>query len=200
MQDSLDAYLVGLNFMARILQEAPNEPFLEQMTAFGAEVCAWPGVAADKQAKLQRAACEPRLALAEDHARLFAGPSPLAPPWESVWLEREKLLFGERTAQIARLYADWGLASAAHEPPDHLGLELAFLAMLLELASQKPEGPASTGQAALDTAKLLLGEHILQFAPALLKAASQAAQSGFYAQAAANCLAMLEQLESCLFA
>ena len=58
----------------------------------------------------------------------------VAPPWGSVYLDREKLLFTEETLYVRRYYEHYGfeLKNKYSEPDDHLGLELQFIAALLK--------------------------------------------------------------------
>ena len=74
-----------------------------------------------------------------DFNRLFVGPGEmLAAPWESVYRSKTKLTFQESTLQVRELYERFGVqAPAMHrEPDDHLGLELAFVATLSDLAAR----------------------------------------------------------------
>jgi TorA maturation chaperone TorD len=70
-----------------------------------------------------------------DYVRLFIGPGkPLAPPWGSVYLSIDKLLFTEETLKVRLFYEKYGMKAAKkyQEPDDHIGLELEFIAYLAE--------------------------------------------------------------------
>lgn len=58
----------------------------------------------------------------------------IAPPWGSVYLDKDKLLFAEHTLFVRRYYEHYGfeLKRKYREPDDHLGLELEFVSCLLE--------------------------------------------------------------------
>ncbi len=58
----------------------------------------------------------------------------LAPPWASVYLGEEQLLFSEDTLYVRRYYEHYGfrLTKKYQEPDDHIGLELEFIGRLLE--------------------------------------------------------------------
>lgn len=86
------------------------------------------GSGADVESQLQE--------IQQEHVRLFRGLSPRSsppPPYESVY--REGALWGSSTAAILRRYREFGLepdGDFRREPPDHLGLELQFMACLCE--------------------------------------------------------------------
>lgn len=65
-----------------------------------------------------------------DFTRLFIGPeAPLAPPWESVYVSKDKLLFQHCTHEVKRIYQSSGLRmnDDEGEAADHIGYELDYL-------------------------------------------------------------------------
>ncbi|WP_312996431.1 Tat proofreading chaperone DmsD [Leclercia sp.] len=67
--------------------------------------------------------------------RLFIGPWALpAPPWSSVWLDRESVLFGDSTLALRQWMRDNGIVfeMAQNEPEDHFGTLLLLAAWLAE--------------------------------------------------------------------
>lgn len=67
--------------------------------------------------------------------RLFIGPQALpAPPWGSVWLDRENVLFGESTLALRQWMRENGIvfAGSQNEPEDHFGSLLLLAAWLEE--------------------------------------------------------------------
>jgi TorA maturation chaperone TorD len=71
-----------------------------------------------------------------DYVRLLVGlDKVLAAPWASVYLDVDKLLFSEQTLFVRRYFERYGmqLKDKYSEPDDHIGLELEFIACLLEL-------------------------------------------------------------------
>lgn len=75
--------------------------------------------------------------LETDYLRLFIGAGKvLAPPWESVYSDDDRLVFQEQTLQVRNWFRKYGLESHRiyHEPDDHIGLELSFIAHLDQLA------------------------------------------------------------------
>jgi TorA maturation chaperone TorD len=72
--------------------------------------------------------------LCVDYARLFVGPyALLAPPYGSVYLDRERQVMGNSTMDVCTRYEEAGLELAGHfkEPPDHIAAELEFLYFLI---------------------------------------------------------------------
>ncbi|MEE4243657.1 MAG: molecular chaperone TorD family protein [Desulfopila sp.] len=66
-----------------------------------------------------------------DYAALFVGPFELpAPPYGSVYLEKNKTVMGDTTLQVLKMYQDAGLQVEEKEPPDHIAIELEFLSFL----------------------------------------------------------------------
>ena len=73
--------------------------------------------------------------LPEAWQRLFIGPWALpAPPWGSVWLDKESVLFGDSTLALRQWMRENGIALEAdgNEPEDHFGTVLLLAAWLCE--------------------------------------------------------------------
>jgi len=78
---------------------------------------------------------------AEAYQRLFIGPYALpAPPWSSVYLDRENALFGVSTLSLRRWLRENGIAMQQpdNEPEDHIGLLLLLSAWLAEQRQGEP--------------------------------------------------------------
>ena len=129
--------------------------------------------------------------LERDHAHLFIGPEIAVPPWESVWRDKDRLLFGESTFAVRDAYARFGLGAdrPGNEPDDHLGREFGFLGHLAGLAASGPEAselpesmesPAS-GPNPLDAARTFLDDHLLMWMPMVREAMQRAARTPHYA-------------------
>lgn len=72
-------------------------------------------------------------ALKGEYTKLFIGPNKLvSPPWESVYVTKERLLFQESTLEVRRAYVAEGVIPAEypHVADDHISLELNFLSVL----------------------------------------------------------------------
>ena len=108
--------------------------------------------------------------LDEAWQRLFIGPYALpAAPWGSVWLDKEKVLFGDSTLELRQWMREHNIASIAaqNEPEDHIGLLLLMAAWLAEAGEQQ----------ALDE---LLAWHLLPWADRFLECFTERAGHSFY--------------------
>lgn len=108
--------------------------------------------------------------LAEAYQRLFVGPYALpAPPWGSVYLDKESVLFGDSTLRLRQWLRVNGIeAQREHnEPEDHIG---TLLMMTAWLAEQQQQAMVSG----------LLVEHLLPWAPRYLALLQQHAGHPFY--------------------
>ncbi len=69
----------------------------------------------------------------EDYENLFLIPaSRYVHPYESVYLEKNGLLWGETTMQVKSLYDRVGFLHEEYEVPDHIGVELLFMSALCD--------------------------------------------------------------------
>ena len=67
-----------------------------------------------------------------DYARLFVGPYRLlAPPYGSVYMEKNRMLMGDSTIDVKHRYAEEGLEISLKETPDHISIELEFMYFLI---------------------------------------------------------------------
>jgi TorA maturation chaperone TorD len=76
------------------------------------------------------AACDERDAAVVAYTKLFIGPFEiLAPPYACMYLDPEQRLMGPVSQNVARTYAEAGLApgSRVREAPDHVSHELEFM-------------------------------------------------------------------------
>ena len=210
-------YVVALQFCSRIFQNSPDEDLLRGviggglLQGFDAWACFRPSALAEKlwggaldpagrtaalaavyPAEAAQDSCRALyLDLHMDHLALFSGPQPAAAPWESVWREKDRLLFGSRTQEVRDCYREWGIAAErdGHEPEDNLGLELAFILFLVQnmggaLASSLGQSPKAALAAFMDG-------HTLAWAGDCLKKASECASTVFYREMSALCCLLL---------
>lgn len=137
-------------------------------------VIEWPcGNAAEIQraAALIRSGLEPtnRQTLTEAYQRLFIGPNALpAPPWGSVYLDHESVIFGDSTLALRDWQAELGIEvqQQQREPEDHIGLLLMLAAWLTE---DQPEQITA-----------LLADHLLSWSGRFLALLDEHAEHSFY--------------------
>jgi TorA maturation chaperone TorD len=134
--------------------------------------------------------------LKSDYTTLFIGPNRLlAPPWESVYLSEEHLLFDEQTLQVRAMYREYGMAlpEGNHHPDDHFGLEMYFVAYLCRLGIEAVErGQWLMLNKLRNALRSFLQDHVMQWADQFLTDVETGAVTPYYqglAQLAAGCLA-----------
>lgn len=113
--------------------------------------------------------------LADEYRRLFVGPAKkAAPPWGSVYTDRDQVVFGLSTLDLREWLRENGIEvrrGESEEPEDHIGTMLELMAWL---ADNRPE---------------LLGDylqhHLLTWAPHFLVLTQDATTDAFFAGLAA---------------
>lgn len=171
---------------------APPTPELLATVSAPAFVAEWPlgrGTPGVDSALASLAATLPGLALEplrQEFFRLFGALGPAAaPPWQSVYLDRERVPFGEETERVRQLFAQYGLAltERGRHAEDHIGLELQFLARLSARAAERlAEGDEPGVQALLRGQRSCLEEHLLRWVDRFVRLVEEASGGGgFYA-------------------
>lgn len=135
-------------------------PLLPQM----ADIFPWPNPAKIAHYCQQMPAISPEQ-LEYDFSVLFEGQGEMpAPPWGSVYLDKENILMGASTLQYREFLATLGLAnqSTIHEPEYQFGLMLLAWVYLIE---QQPVSSQQSNNNQQDGADIvLLTEHLLPWA------------------------------------
>jgi putative dimethyl sulfoxide reductase chaperone len=120
----------------------------------------------------------------DDYTRLFIGPGEVqAPPWESLYFQKERIIFQEQTLKVREWYRRYGLESVKlyNEPDDHIGLELAFISHLAGLSiSALEDNKNSTFKELIDAKKVFLSDHILKWANGWIELVTENSRSDFY--------------------
>lgn len=123
-------------------------------------------------------------AIQQDYLRLFIGVGKvLAPAWESVYFNEDRLIFQEQTLQVRQWYRRYHVeAEKIHkEPDDHLGLELIFLSYLAQLALEDLQRKDDLAFAKhIEAQQQFLREHLLLFAPKWDELVEKHAATDFY--------------------
>jgi TorA maturation chaperone TorD len=122
------------------------------------------------------------------HAELFIGPFELiAPPYGSVYLEKNRQIMGDTTIGVLRSYQDAGLAVDEKEPPDHIAIELEFMSFLnTREAEARAEGNATEADTFFEKQKEFYHNY-LRWVPNFCEAIKKGTKSSFY-QSLADCL------------
>jgi TorA maturation chaperone TorD len=119
-----------------------------------------------------------------DYTRMFIGPAKLpAPPWESVYRDKDHLHFSKETLDVRNAYLKYSLLPMdfGREPEDHIGLELDFMHQLCERAKEKARISDKTGLLEiLKDQKAFLGEHLLRWVPDWTRDVVNSAETDFY--------------------
>lgn len=120
-----------------------------------------------------------------DFTRLFIGPEkPPAPPWESVYVSRDRLLFQRCTHEVNEIYKRNGfvLGDGESEAADHIGFELDFLYRQSGLTLSLFTDPANERELTelLKQQLDFLQQHLLAFSDAFSQNVRQHAETVFY--------------------
>lgn len=119
-----------------------------------------------------------------EYRRLFIGPAPKpAPPWGSVYTDRECVIFGESTLELRQWMRECGIQRLVDDktPEDHIGLMLVLMAWI---ARNRPE--------VLDD---YLRLHLLTWSSHFLDELIEAAEHPFYEGLARLAKASLEGIQ-----
>lgn len=126
--------------------------------------------------------------LSVDHAALFVGPFELiAPPYGSVYLEKQRQVMGDTTMEVLRYYKNAGLSVDIKDAPDHIAIELEFMH---HLCMKEAESLASGNEQEAGKLRELQQDfylNALQWIPQFCTAIREGNTSPFYMELA-NCL------------
>lgn len=117
-----------------------------------------------------------------DYNQLFVGPGSLkAPPWESVYRSKDRIVFGPETLAVRKFFQSYGLEVQLlnKEPDDHIGLELEFMAYLSEEALAAYEAGEDATDL-LEGTERFLHEHLEQWVPNFCDDVEKEAQTDFF--------------------
>lgn len=188
MTERLDRRAATWTALGRLIDRAPDEAGLATLRS-GELLDGWPvtgGRTAEGLDLWRESAAvgEDAVTIKEDHFLLFRGPGAAqAPPWASVYLSDEGLLFAAETFAVRGSYAEHGLAAPNldRDPDDHIALEFEFLATLLTRALDAAEEGRSDEMGRLEAAHdAFCRDHLLPFAPLFFGLVEQHASTRFY--------------------
>ncbi|MBC2887836.1 TorD/DmsD family molecular chaperone [Gordonibacter massiliensis (ex Traore et al. 2017)] len=130
-------------YLSRAFAAEPDEAFLDVVAdAHTKDECALLDDEREEGTTLQRGLAalategpDALERLRSEYTKLLIGPGKLpAPPWESVFVSGEPLLFQKSTLAVREAYRAAGFQAAGypHEADDHLAIELAFMEALAD--------------------------------------------------------------------
>jgi TorA maturation chaperone TorD len=123
-------------------------------------------------------------ALRDEYLRLFHGTEKmLVPPYESVYLSREHLMFEKETLAVREFYARHGLKIDKLNivPDDHIGYQLLFIAWLLKKALEASrQNEPGDFQHILKDLREFLKSHLLKWSDSFLDLLEEHAVSFYY--------------------
>jgi len=194
--DYCSAFSIGFRFLCQVYLNVPNETFIQEIFRNNL-FFEWP--VAENQEIVSRglkilqdysARWQPSLmeALKRDYTRLFIGlEKTLAPPYASVYLSEDHLLYGSSVLDVRQFYKKFGLSvnPMNRVPDDHIGFELYCLSFLLENAAQ----------AAL---REFLSNHLNTWLPSFLRLVEEKAETAYYRGVALLTLGFVESLMNSL--
>lgn len=120
--------------------------------------------------------------LTAEHASLFMLPSDYI-PHEAVFLDKGKRLGGKVTMSVKQFYEN--AAADIHEQckdmPDHIGMELEFMALLCKMEKElRDAGDSEALDKCIHLQKAFLNEHLLKWAYQCFEKIIERASLGFY--------------------
>lgn len=134
-------------------------------------------------------------ALRHEFWHLFGTLGPAAaPPWQSVYLDREGALMGEETLRVRAFYARFGLEAelAVAVTDDHIAVQLAFVSELSRRAAERLRtGDVAGARDLVAGQRECLAEHLLRWADRFATKVEAAGGTGFYAGLARLTLGLL---------
>lgn len=194
--DLFAAFHLSFRFLSQVYSEVPDKKFIENIFSNNL-FFEWP--VAENQKTISRglkilqdysSQWKPDLmeSLKQDYTRLFIGlERMLAPPYASVYLGKDFLLYEKPVLDVRQFYKNIGLYvnPKKNEPDDHIGFELFCLSYLCE----------KTDQAALSE---FLSDHLNPWLNSFMSKVLDKAQTSFYRGLAFLTSGLVEVLSDCL--
>jgi TorA maturation chaperone TorD len=135
--------------------------------------------------------------LKSEYTRLFLGPNKLvAPPWESVYIGKERTLFTVVTLNVREFYRSQGFLPAEypHVADDHIALELDFLANVGNKAIEAlAAGDNDAVRNRLEASAKFLDDHLLKWVGDYEKDLVEKGKSIFYVKVVQAAVAFARQ-------
>ncbi len=189
----LSARWYGYGVFQRIMGDEPTQELIDVIDAdVLSEAFSIMGVAEECISPLLDQLRDPSLdvdTLSSDYARIFVGPASLpAPPWESVYVDRKRVVMTETTLRVRNAYRAQGFVAKRypHVPDDHLALELDFMAALAQEALEAAQEEGLSGEhcsTALQASSKFAKEHLNIWIKEFARDVDEKCKAAFYAAA-----------------
>ncbi|HAL85737.1 MAG TPA: hypothetical protein DCM31_01905 [Deferribacteraceae bacterium] len=180
------------SFMNKLFVEAPSKDFIESLKTTHIMDSDWPmcesiesvtGLGLVK--KYLTSYTESSFSeLTDNYNVLFIGPgSLLAPPWESVYTETDRTLFGKSTLNVREMYRKNGLQiNKLHkEPDDHIAYECAYMNFLsLKALEAFEKEDRETCCALIEDMRLFYGLHMARWVSEFADKVIENSRTDFY--------------------
>ncbi len=155
-------------YLWRLFADVPDEDALRALDGEAAQQLSLffgdDASALEEHAAMKRAAANGAQELSGEYTKLFIGPGALAaPPWESVYVCGEDLVFQQSTLDVRNAYRAAGFEAAGYPriPDDHIATELAFMAALCTQASDAAQtDDMDAVRVSLGRQAMFLAEHL----------------------------------------
>lgn len=187
-QETFSVFAVVLSFLSRIFLQPADKTIMENLKKEDL-LSHWPlpgdSITREEINRLKSfiqhwtPACLAKMTF--DYTRLFTGlEKTLAPPYASIYLGRERIVFDAETLEVRGWYRRYGLKSRHrhNEPDDHIGLELSFLAHLCRLGAEADE--FSRRESLLKDMHRFLSQHVMTWVPDFFALVKKHAETPFY--------------------
>ncbi|RDB55017.1 TorD/DmsD family molecular chaperone [Senegalimassilia anaerobia] len=119
-----------------------------------------------------------------DYAYLFVGTRRvIAPVWESVYFNKDRMVFQHETFEVRSMYQHYGLEvdALSHEPDDHLAYELLFIAHLFDRCEKLAQAGDQSGfERTLADLRSFVVCHPLTWVPKWREIVQRKARTDFY--------------------
>ena len=124
----------------------------------------------------------------KEYTRIFIASYPklLCPPYESVYVSRDRRLYSDEVLEVLELMRKWSLqvSDEFHEPPEHVAVELDFAAYLLSgIADKIVERSYEEAEEVLDDYKVLVA-HMVRWVPTFCSCVERESRVDLYRLAA----------------
>lgn len=189
--DLLSAFHVCLDFLSRVFLDPPEEAFITQIVRENlfSEYPVPKNAAIREGLRILRPFCKSwssgqLAALKSDHTRLFIGlERVLAPPYASVHLSAEHILFERQTLEAREFYRKQNLRVPLKDkvPDDFIGYELYFLSFLCRKAAGALQArDVSELDSTLDGISVFLSNHLLLWLDSFLADVKEKAATPYF--------------------